>query len=149
MKGGKLLSHERDMFSFQLSESIYFERGQEVADIKGIALDPDISIHAYEEYISIRGVIELQGGYVKVNYQTEEEMTTYKYDDSDSSMYVEKVVETIEGTAVFSDRFTVEISIPAYRIADLDDIMVSIESFDYYVLDVDQLRLTSTIVIHG
>ncbi|HLR08549.1 MAG TPA: stage VI sporulation protein D [Bacillota bacterium] len=143
------MSHERDMFSFQLSESIYFERGQEVADIKGIALDPDISIHAYEEYISIRGVIELQGEYVKAKHLSEEDRETLEYDDFHSRRYVEKVVETTEGTAEFSHRFPVEISIPAYRVADLDDVTVSIESFDYNVPDVDQLRLTSTIVIHG
>src|SRR5699024_9549158 len=122
MKGGKLLSHERDMFSFQLSDSINFERGQEVADIKGIALDPDISIHAYEECIHLRGVIEIQGVYLKSQHVSDADEDTLEYAGCDSRSYVEKVVETAGGTAERRHRLPVEISIPAYRVGDLDDV---------------------------
>ncbi|GGB28129.1 hypothetical protein GCM10011409_01860 [Lentibacillus populi] len=136
------------VFSFELNESLYFERGQEVAEMRGIALDPEISIQAFNEYISIRGVIELRGEYVKTDSVTQDDTVEFE-DDYHARRFVERVVDTEEGGTEFSHRFPVEISVPTYRVDDLDDVTVSIDSFDYELPSENQLKFVSTIAIHG
>lgn len=140
------MSNDQAVFNFELNESLYFERGQEVAEMRGIALDPEISIQAFNEYISIRGVIELRGEYVKTDQQGDgiEELDEYH-----ARRYVERVADKEDGGTEFSHRFPIEISVPTYRVGDMDDVTVSIDSFDYELPNDNQLKFVSTIVIHG
>lgn len=148
LKGGSTLSNDQSVFSFELNESLYFEKGQEVAEMRGISLDPEISIQSFNEYISIRGVIELNGEYQKV-VASEEDNDFSDLDTFQSHRYVESVIDTEDSSAKFSHRFPVEISVPSYRVTDLNDVTVSIESFDYEIPDKSQLKLYSTIEIDG
>ncbi|WP_188453499.1 stage VI sporulation protein D [Virgibacillus oceani] len=141
------MTNDQSVFNFDLNESLYFERGQEVAEMMGISLDPEISIQAFNEYISIRGVIELRGEYVKANNLEESEPS--EFDDYQSRRYVESVIDSDSGAAEFSHRFPVEISVPTYRVGDLEDVTVSIESFDYEIPNSSQLKFMSSIAIHG
>jgi len=143
------LSQGNHTFRFELNESIYFEKGQEVAEMKGISLDPDITIEPYNDYISIRGVIELQGEYVKKAYEEQDEEDIFNLDNFESKHYVERVVDLEDGDAKFTHRFPVEISVPTYRVTDLNDVTVYIESFDYELPEESQLKMYSTIEIHG
>ncbi|MGJ9457111.1 stage VI sporulation protein D [Oceanobacillus sp. CF4.6] len=134
-------------FTFELQESLFFEKGQEVAEMKGISLEPEISIQPYDEYISIRGIIELRGEYEKINSgDSEDELMDFE--DFQAKRYVEKVIEE-NGVTMFSHRFPVEISVPPYRVADLDEVTVNIESFDYEIPESSQLKLYASIEIHG
>ncbi|MEN1968319.1 stage VI sporulation protein D [Lentibacillus sp. N15] len=144
------MSNDQAVFSFELNESLYFEKGQEVEEIRGIALDPEISIQPFNEYISIRGVIELRGEYVKANGQNQEQNNTVEFDEEyHARRYMERVEDLVEGGAEFSHRFPVEISVPTYRVGDLEDVTVSINSFDYELPTQNQITFASTIAIHG
>lgn len=140
--------NDSSVFSFELNESLYFERGQEVSEIINISLDPEISIQSFHEYISIRGVVELKGEYLKVN-STADHGDVLAYNNEHSKRYMEKVIDTEEGHATFTHRFPVEISVPIYRVKDLEDIKVRVASFDYELPDQSQLQLQSTIAIYG
>lgn len=142
------MSQGNQTFRFELNETIYFEKGQEVAEMKGISLDPDITIEEFNDYISIRGVIELQGEYEKKPYDEPEE-DVIDLENFESKHYVERVVDLEHGDAKFTHRFPVEISVPTYRVTDLNDVTVYIESFDYELPEENQLKLYSTIEIHG
>jgi stage VI sporulation protein D len=147
LKGGSSLSNDESVFSFELNESLFFEKGQEVAEMRGISLDPEITIQTFNDYISIVGKMELRGEYEKTVSTDMEKMTDFT--DYQAKRYVEKVVDTENNVAVFSHRFPVEISIPAYRVSDINDITVNIEAFDYEFPDPGHLELYSTIEIHG
>ncbi|MFC4022632.1 stage VI sporulation protein D [Oceanobacillus longus] len=134
-------------FTFELQESLFFEKGQEVAEMRGISLEPEISIQPYDEYISIRGIIELRGEYEKIN-SSDSEDELIDFEDFQAKRYVEKVIEE-NGVTMFSHRFPVEISVPPYRVADLDEVTVNIESFDYEIPESSQLKLYASIEIHG
>lgn len=114
-----------------------------------ISLDPEISIQPFNEYVSIRGVIELQGEYQKSDslHATDEE--AIDLDDHYSHRYVEDIEELEEDKAKFSHRFPVEISVPSYRVSSIDDITVGVETFDYEIPNESQLKLMSTIEIRG
>lgn len=139
---------DQSVFSFDLNETLFFEKGQEVAEIKGISLDPDISIQPFHDYISIRGVIELTGEYKKVDSK-EEEDNSINLEDLQAKRYIERVIDLEDNDAEFVHRFPVEISVPSYRVNNLNDVMVSIEAFDYEFPDESQLKLYSTIQIYG
>ncbi|HLR74967.1 MAG TPA: stage VI sporulation protein D [Virgibacillus sp.] len=143
------MTHDRDVFTFELNESLYFEKGHEVSEMVGISLDPEISIQTYNDYVSIRGVIELQGEYIQANSSIGYDDATVNFEDYQSRRYIERVEEIEEGRATFSHRFPVEISVPLYRVAHLNDVTVSIDSFDYEIPENNQLILKATIDIYG
>jgi stage VI sporulation protein D len=152
LKGGNNLVNEHSVFRFDLIESLYFEKGQEVAEILGISLEPEISIQEFSDYISIRGVVELQGSYQKVQ-TIEEEVDVDEHesylDGYDSKRFIERVTDTQFGNAEFMHRFPVEITVPSYRVENLDDVTVMISEFDYELPESNRLYLRSTIEIHG
>ncbi|WP_026906343.1 stage VI sporulation protein D [Paucisalibacillus globulus] len=139
---------ENSVFRFELNESLYFEKGQEVAEIMGISLEPEISIQEFSDYVSIRGVVELQGSYQKNEEVSNGDDESY-LEGYDSKRYMERVTDTQFGGAEFMHRFPVEITVPSYRVENLDDVTVVISEFDYELPESDHLYLRSTIEIHG
>ncbi|MBM7572011.1 stage VI sporulation protein D [Aquibacillus albus] len=137
------------VFTFDLYESLWFKKGQEVKEIMGISLEPEISIHDYDDFVSIRGVIELKGEYFQVNKDEVEEDQVVSFNDQSSQRFVDRVESYEDGINEFFHHFPVEVSIPKYRIDELDDVMVGIESFDYEIPEQSQLKLSATIAIHG
>ncbi len=148
MERRRTMTNKESVFQFELNETLYFEKGQEVNEMRGVSLEPDISIHSFHDYISIRGVIELKGEYEKSSHN--DFYSDLELNEMASKRYVEVVEEENEdGLCIFSHRFPVEISVPANRIADLNDISVYIQTFDYEIPDPTLFRLYSTIEIHG
>ncbi|MDY0396887.1 stage VI sporulation protein D [Virgibacillus halophilus] len=141
------MNNGESVFQFDLRESVYFEDHQQVSEITGISLEPEISIQTYGDYISIRGVIALHGEYRSVDNSVVEQMQPSF--EKQALRYIDSVEADENGFAMFSHQFPVEISVPLYRIADLNDVAVNIESFDYTLPDPAQLVVTADIAIHG
>lgn len=137
-----------NLFVFDLNESLYLETGQEISEMLSISLDPEITVQPFNDYVSIRGVIQLQGEYQKAEV-TEERDIPLELEDYHSRRYLERVEETAEGVASFSHEFPIEISVPTDRVADVNNIMVDVEWFDYDLPTENQLKLTSRIAIEG
>lgn len=137
-----------NLFVFDLNESLYFESGQEISEMLSISLDPEITVQPFNDYVSIRGVIQLQGEYQKAEV-TEENDTPLDLEDHHSRRYLDRVEETREGVASFSHEFPIEISVPSHRVGDVNNIMVNVEWFDYDLPTENQLKLTSQIAIEG
>lgn len=145
------MTADQNVFRFDLNESLYFEKGHEVSEMISISLDPEISIQSHDDYVSIRGVIELLGEYRKspsTSSQLTEEELLY-FDDQHAKRFIEVVEQISHDRALFSHRFPVEISVPAYRIQDIDEVSVYIESFDYELPSESQLIITSGVDIYG
>jgi stage VI sporulation protein D len=135
---------EQSYLRFSIEESIWFKRGQEVSELISISLDPIISVEEYEQYITIRGVLELSGEYRMV----EEEDGEYS-DDLSAHRLVQEVTMREDGISELTHRFPVDITIPKNRIQSLDDVYVTIESFDYDLAEHGRLLLTADISISG
>ncbi|PLS01320.1 stage VI sporulation protein D [Neobacillus cucumis] len=130
---------------FSLEESLWFRKGQEVEELISISLDPDITIQENDQYVTIRGSLELTGEYK--SYETsdvsDEETAT-------SLKFVERVAELEEeGCCEFSHRFPVDITIPNNRIQSIYDIDVLVESFDYSIPERSCLKLSAELTISG
>lgn len=144
-KGGVALSEEKESFlRFSLEESVWFQKGQEVAELLTISLDPNITIHENEQYVTIEGALQLTGEYKRHHSDAAEE------DDFPlSPKFIQVVEERGDGVTEFSHRFPVDITIPHNRIHNVYDIDVEIESFDYVFPDKSCMKLTADLTITG
>src|SRR5699024_9494160 len=110
-----------------------------------ISLEPDIAIETFHDYVQIRGLIILQGECKKA--MKDEKETEAK--DSTITNYIEKIIETEPGQAMFSHRFPVEISVPKERIQNMADVKVEVVNFDYEIPSTQLLKIEATLHIHG
>ncbi|MGG1400377.1 stage VI sporulation protein D [Bacillus salipaludis] len=144
-KGGVALSQENQSnLRFSLEESLWFRKGQEVAELVSISLDPDITIQENDQYVTIRGSLELTG-----EYKSFQESDANEQDQAASQKYVERVDEQDEGVCQFAHRFPVDITIPNNRIQSIYDIDVLVESFDYSLPERSCLKLSAELTISG
>ncbi|KGX93618.1 hypothetical protein N781_10490 [Pontibacillus halophilus JSM 076056 = DSM 19796] len=138
------------VFTFDLNESLWFKRGQEVEEFMGISLEPEITIQEFDDYVSIQGTIELAGEYYPTDDDGERaEERSLSLHDYASKRVVDQVEDSEDGVSEFYHRFPVEISVPKDRIEALENISVSIQSFDYELPERAQLKLNATVAIHG
>jgi stage VI sporulation protein D len=144
LKGGNILSQEQQQLRFSVEESVWFQKGQEVSELLSISLDPDISIHEHEQYISIRGALLLTGEY-KIDTITDVQ-DQFEYANV---RYVNEVTTREDGVSELNHRFPVDITIPNNRIENLEEVYVSIESFDYEIPEVKCLKLIADLSISG
>lgn len=129
---------------FSLEESLWFRKGQEVEELVSISLDPDITIQENDQYVTIRGSLELTGEYKSYHEGNQ---------DEEENLSAEKYVQTIEereaGICEFSHQFPVDITIPNNRIQSIYDIDVVVESFDYSFPERSCLKLSAELMISG
>ncbi|MFJ9383315.1 LysM peptidoglycan-binding domain-containing protein [Peribacillus sp. NPDC101481] len=139
------MSQENESYlRFSLEESVWFQKGQEVAELYSISLDPNVTIQESDQYVFIRGSLDLSGEYKDSQNGEEEEF---------SQTFLPKAVQKVErhpnGLNEFTHRFPVDITIPNNRIASLDEVDVSIQSFDYALPEHNCLKLQADLLITG
>ena len=138
---------EENVFSFDLNESLYFKKGQEIAELRGIELEPSLAIEPKDSYVDVRGVFELRGEYRKV----ESEPADSEYLEQPNALYneINQIDDTTDDEAVFIHEFPVDISIPIERINDEKDIRITVKTFDYELPLNNLLKISAQIEIHG
>jgi stage VI sporulation protein D len=138
-----LAQNDQSSLRFSLEETIWFRKGQEVEELISISLDPEIGVEEQEHFVVIRGQLRLSGEYLSVEEATEEEEVLT------SGKYVQEVRVDDEGGMEFYHGFPIDISIPKNRVRSLEDIEVSIETFDYEIPEKSCLKLTVDLTIDG
>ncbi|MFC0270183.1 stage VI sporulation protein D [Metabacillus herbersteinensis] len=138
------MSQEQQQLRFSVEESVWFQKGQEVSELLSISLDPDISIHEHDQYISVRGALQLTGEY-KIDEQ-EEVGEDLHYANV---RYVNEISTREDGVSYLTHRFPVDITIPRNRIQNLEEVYVTIESFDYELPETQCLKLIADLSISG
>ena len=135
---------QNNRLQFSVEESIYFKSGQEVSELLSISLDPDILVQEVNDYVSIRGSLELTGEY---NINQEEllgELSSFPtYREADEV----KVRE--DGTEELLHQFPVDITIPKNKISHLNDVFVFIDAFDYQLTENRLLTIQADLAIEG
>lgn len=145
MRGGIAVTHENQSYlRFSLEESVWFQKGQEVEELYSISLEPNVTLTEDEHYVYIRGTLDLSGEYKNDQDIEDEEFT---------NIFLPKSVQNVErhpnGINEFVHRFPVDITIPSSRISSLDDIEVSIQTFDYAIPERNSLKLQADLIISG
>lgn len=130
------------MLRFSIEEAIAFRREHHVDQLLSISLQPTITIEEQEDYVYIRGVLQLSGEYTK-HEEDGEDVETFEL-----GRYIEQVRMHDEETGEFLHQFPIDITVPKERVDDLEQVYVLIESFDYD-LRKNELRLIAEVAIHG
>ncbi|MDR4936097.1 stage VI sporulation protein D [Rossellomorea marisflavi] len=140
---------QQSSLRFSLEESIWFKKGQEVEELLSISLDPHITIQEQEQYILIRGSLDLSGEYLPSSVRDDDE--AYEVDEilEASGKYVQMVESREKGELEFIHCFPVDVTIPKNRIENLEDIDVYVEAFDYAVPENACIRLNADLTITG
>ncbi|MFW0781124.1 stage VI sporulation protein D [Rossellomorea marisflavi] len=140
---------QQSSLRFSLEESIWFKKGQEVEELLSISLDPHITIQEQEQYILIRGSLDLSGEYLPSSVKDDDE--AYEVDEilEASGKYVQMVESREKGELEFIHCFPVDVTIPKNRIENLEDIDVYVEAFDYAVPENACIRLNADLTITG
>ncbi|MCL7748088.1 stage VI sporulation protein D [Halalkalibacter alkaliphilus] len=134
--------------SFSIEESVWLNKGQEVEEILGMSLEPEIVIEEKDHHVYIRGGLRLIGEY----------RPTGKDDSSNSNQSLEQQVSfrsagdvTIasDGSGQIKHFFPIDVTIPLSRIQNLDDVYVEVDSFDYDLPERSCIQLTADISISG
>ncbi len=145
MRGGVALSQENSsILRFSLEESVWFQKGQEVADLLSISLDPNITIQENDQHIIIQGSLELSGEYKRYNEGDPEEEEAFK-----APKLIHSVMEREEGVCEFLHHFPVDITIPLARVTSMEDVEIEIDTFDYVFPERSCLNLTADLTISG
>ncbi|UOR12154.1 stage VI sporulation protein D [Halobacillus amylolyticus] len=138
-------NNQEQVFSFHLNESLWFQEGQGVRELLGISLEPEVTIENLGEEVRLKGTVVLAGEYMPGQEED-------KYAESPAIQSV-RVVDSVErgeeGIYQFNHTFPVEVTIPADRVIDMDDVHINIESFDYELPAEHQLRLQAQLNING
>ncbi|WP_243297439.1 stage VI sporulation protein D [Bacillus litorisediminis] len=129
---------------FSLEESVWFRKGQEVAELLSISLEPNVTIQEKELYVAIRGSLELTGEYRQVEKNEENEE-----DELTSGRYVRVSESDEEECFVFQHYFPVDITIPTNRVNSLDELDVNVDSFDYVLPENNCLKLSADLTVTG
>lgn len=132
--------------TIELNEKLSFETGQEIEEMISISIDPDIVIQAYKEHIQIRGIILLAGEYHRRRETGGRSHTKYR---QSVNRYIEKVVNLDNDIAGFSHRFPVEIAVAKERVENVEDVVVTVDSFDYELPSANTLNIMASLHIHG
>lgn len=143
------MSHDNESYlRFSLEESVWFQKGQEVDDLISISLDPDITIQESDQYITIKGSLELTGEYYRGEDLSDQEENEDYFNHNPRTVQLVELREE-EGIYAFTHQFPVEVTIPKNRIQDLEEIDVRVETFDYAFPENSCLRLTADLMIIG
>ncbi|KIQ93784.1 stage VI sporulation protein D [Anoxybacillus thermarum] len=130
------------MLRFSIEEAIAFRREHHVDQLLSISLQPTITIEEQEDYVYIRGVLELSGEYTKREEDREDDQPF------EAVRYVEHVRINDEQIGEFLHQFPIDVTVPKERIDDIEQVYVMIESFDYDLRQ-HELRLIAEVAIHG
>lgn len=136
---------QKSSIKFALEESVFFKSGQEVDELISISLSPNITVLKEEEFVILKGALELSGEYIRSEEnENNEQVSVLK------GKYVQQVDEREEGgTYSFYHQFPVYITIPENRINDLDDLSIEVHSFDYLLPEQSSLTLQAELYVFG
>ncbi|WP_129688058.1 LysM peptidoglycan-binding domain-containing protein [Gottfriedia acidiceleris] len=139
-------SENQTNIRFSLKETVWFQKGQEVKEVRSLSLNPDITIQQFEEYVQVKGVLTLEGNYTP---DLANQGDYYSLRELAPSRMIENVIVLEDGSCELNHQFPVDISIPLTRITDLENLCVSVETFDYQLAEKGSIQIAADLCISG
>ncbi|WP_062047909.1 stage VI sporulation protein D [Bacillus sp. JCM 19034] len=133
--------------SFSIEESVWLNKGEEVEEVLGMSLEPEIVIEERDHHVYIRGGLRLLGEYRSTDNETIAEGGSLEQQVTFRS--VKDVAVSSNGIGEIKHYFPIDVTIPSNRIQNLDDVFVQVESFDYDLPEPSCIQLTADIAISG
>ncbi|SFM05881.1 stage VI sporulation protein D [Gracilibacillus orientalis] len=133
----------QEAFTFNIHEAVAFDKEQQIQEMLGIGLEPVISMEEIGNTLSVRGVMELKGEYIRNDAPEESE------ERQTNATYVERVESLSDEVNEFFHKFLIDVSIPMDRIPSLDDVSIEVDHFDYSLESTNEMFIEATLAIQG
>ncbi|WP_054706855.1 stage VI sporulation protein D [Bacillus sp. JCM 19041] len=150
-----MAQEQSSTLTFSIEDSVWLNKGQQIDEILGMSLTPEIYVNQDGEHVTIKGGLRFIGEY-KVEHadqanQSEQDLDAEEESFSELSDFRQsgEVHVTSEGTGEIEHLFPIDITIPMARIQHVDDIYVEIASFDYDLPEKGCIQLTADVCISG
>ncbi|MCK6257940.1 stage VI sporulation protein D [Fictibacillus sp. KIGAM418] len=136
---------------FSIEESVWLKKGQEVAEVLSMALEPDIQITEEGGQVCVKGALMLHGEYrpCAMDDGNSLNLETGSLREQVSYRSLTQLKMNDEGIAELDHRFPVDITIPSTRVQKLEEVFVLVDAFDYELPNPTCLELTASISISG
>ncbi|MGG1575340.1 LysM peptidoglycan-binding domain-containing protein [Fictibacillus sp. NRS-1165] len=136
---------------FSIEESVWLKKGQEVAEVLSMALEPDIQITEEGGQVCVKGALKLHGEYrpCAMDDGNSLNLETGSLREQVSYRSLTQLKMNDEGIAELDHRFPVDITIPSTRVPKLDEVFVLVDAFDYELPNPTCLELTASVSISG
>lgn len=138
-------ANETEPILIDLEEKIVFRQGEEIDDLYGISIQPDINVFKEATHIHLRGVLIVSGEYQSIP----NDEPVYLVDEDQQENYVQQVKALDNGFTTFQYPIPVDITIPYNRISQADEPIVDIEYFDYELPEPRTLNVFAKIRLDG
>ncbi|MCO7175518.1 LysM peptidoglycan-binding domain-containing protein [Sporolactobacillus kofuensis] len=136
-----------DRLQFSINESVWLRDDAPADEILSMALEPDITVEESWNDITIKGFLRLTGEYrpseVQADGVSDFENQTAPF------RTIDEIMETGSGTDTLEHHFPIDITIPADRVPNLENLFVIIDSFDYELSEHRHIQLQADIAITG
>lgn len=134
-----------ESLQFSINESVWLRDDTPAEEILSMALEPDITVEENWNDVTIKGFLRLTGEYKPTN------ISEGAVDEKTAAPFrtIDEIMETTSGTAVLEHHFPIDITIPADRVPNLEELFVVIESFDYELSEHRHIQLQADIAITG
>lgn len=139
------MTHELEStpLTFSLEETVLFRKGETIAELYNLSLEPEVTIQELDQYVSLRGSLMMIGEYKKKDWEGEEEFSF------SGQKYVSVEPLGRDNLYQFSFNFPIDITIPKARIQNIEELDLVIDSFDYTLEDDDTLVISTEISVVG
>ncbi|WP_179290355.1 stage VI sporulation protein D [Shouchella clausii] len=146
-----MAQEQSSTLTFSIEDSVWLNQGQQIDEILGMTLTPEIFVDQDGEHVTIKGGLRFVGEY-KIDRGVEEEK---RIDDGESFADLSdfrqsgQLTEHEGEVGEIEHLFPIDITIPMARIQHIDDIFVEIASFDYDLPEKGCIQLTADVSISG
>ncbi|WP_158640016.1 stage VI sporulation protein D [Halalkalibacter nanhaiisediminis] len=135
--------------SFSIEESVWLNKGQEVEEVLGMSLEPEIVIEERDQHVYIKGGLNLIGDYQPVDQAEVINTDSHSLEELVSFRSPGEIEISENGIGKIKHFFPIDVTIPISRIQNLDDVYVQVDSFDYDLPEKSCIQLTADISISG
>lgn len=136
---------------FSIEESVWLKKGQEVAEVLSMSLNPEINISEEAGQVYIKGALILSGKYRAEN-QVDNDGSNLEGNPLSEGVSYRSLTQlnvAEDGVTELVHRFPVDITIPSYRVEDSNQVKVEVESFEYELPNSTCFELSASICIYG
>ncbi|MBM7838564.1 stage VI sporulation protein D [Alkalihalobacillus xiaoxiensis] len=146
-----MTQEQSSTLTFSIEDSVWLNKGQQIDEIIGMSLTPEIYVKQVGEHVTIKGGLRFVGEYKMDQGEVEEaETEASSFSElSDFRQSGEITADADTGVGEIEHLFPIDITIPMARIQHVDDIYVQVASFDYDLPEKSCIQLTADVSISG
>ncbi len=142
-----MTEHNQSKLEFSIEESVWLNKGQEVEELYTVDLNPEVTIEEVDDQICIKGYLCLTGEY-RCADQTEEETA------SEESTFLgyrsfSQLNEVSDDVVKLDHRFPVDITLPKNRVLDKDELLVTVDDFNYEMPTPSCIEVFAAVSVSG